>query len=267
MITNRLIKKIKAILLLVKTKKNKNMIIEKNDWYLASFPRSGNTWIRVMLAKLFFQSPSINSLIDLQKFIPDIHFNEPSIINKIDNKFKIIKTHNSFDNSVKKAIYIYRNPLDVAWSFYGFLKDIKALKSVDIDIFINNFFDGSIPYGRWDTHLINWVENSKINSQILIFSYEEIKRNPEIFLKKVSEAIGVEVNQTDIDKAIKDSTAELVKIITNDEIFYGANIPQFVNTPINGESIEKKAFKEKYFNRFKSEIKIYDFDKNVLKIL
>ncbi|MDQ3141072.1 MAG: sulfotransferase domain-containing protein [Bacteroidota bacterium] len=248
-----------------RTEKAMPLSIEKGDWFLASYPRSGNTWIRIMLANLFFKFPEINSLVKLQEFVPDVHFGKPFIQRKIEKKFKLIKTHEPFGSKMSKAIYIYRNPLDSAWSFYNFLKDIKALKSADTDLFIADFFKGTIPYGRWDTHVLGWENAALKNSNIVSFSYEEINRDPILFLSKVTTLLKVSSTEHDIDRAVKESTAALVKKITNDEVFYGTNIPQFVTTPIYGESIEKKAFKEKYIDLFKSEIKIYDFEKNELR--
>ena len=88
-----------------------------NVIYLASFPKSGNTWLRFLLA---------NCLQDGYVSFDNINELMPTSLSeaKSDNKIKFIKEHRVLNkvNNYKesKAILIIRNPFDCLASFYKF---------------------------------------------------------------------------------------------------------------------------------------------------
>ena len=245
----------------------KTLQINLDDWFLASYPRSGNTWIRLMIANLFFENVKIDSLITLQEYVPDIHFQKKARYKKINGKYKIVKTHNPFYEGLKNVLYIYRNPLDVAWSYFNFLKETGNSNPTDIDDFIKKNFDGSIAFGRWDEHVSSFFyEQKEKDNKIYFFQYEEINKNPKLFLEALTKIVHNPKSEKEIDEAIEKSSPQLVKQLTNDELFYGKKTPQFVTTPISGDSQLKQEFKRKYLDLFKKEISIFDFDSNTLRL-
>jgi hypothetical protein len=233
------------------------------DIYLASYPRSGNTWIRVLMGYLYFKDAEINSLMDLQQYIPDEHLNHRGGDYKIDGKFRIIKTHNLYVPSKnKKAIYLYRNPVDVAWSYYNFLKDIHHLKSDDIDLFVESYLNGKIMLGSWDDHVISW---SHMKTNILFISYESLVENTLANMMDIVSFVGIPKTELEVQEAIIKTSPEVVKKITDDEVFYGVNKPNFVRSPLNSDKENKKIFVDQYSSRIMNEIKLYDFSLNRLR--
>ncbi|HEX4589745.1 MAG TPA: hypothetical protein VH120_07440, partial [Gemmataceae bacterium] len=47
-----------------------------DDVYLASYPRSGNTWLRAVVAEIMFGSSGAN-IADLDRYVPDIYVPQP----------------------------------------------------------------------------------------------------------------------------------------------------------------------------------------------
>ena len=99
----------------------------KPNILLSSFPRSGNTWLRLLLTDVFLQIENLevgqNALLShIEKYVPDMH------CDKLDNdcgssstNFIIVKTHSKYDNikiKHEKVILLYREPEDCLISFY-----------------------------------------------------------------------------------------------------------------------------------------------------
>ena len=47
--------------------------IYPDDVMIVSYPRSGNTWVRVLLANLISDSAEPVDLVELEDLVPDIH--------------------------------------------------------------------------------------------------------------------------------------------------------------------------------------------------
>ena len=161
--------------------------------WLASFPRSGNTWMRFLLTHLLFEKPEKS--FDIGRYIPDMGLpgelekaidTGDGIFEGLDGKKVIIvKTHDLF--SVHRtlrtlpfrtaaAIYIIRNPLDVAASLARqeiFDHDRDAFhKKFNLDLSederIADSINSMVTYGTtrttvgesgtWLSHVYSWLE-------------------------------------------------------------------------------------------------------------
>ncbi|KAK3091071.1 hypothetical protein FSP39_016933 [Pinctada imbricata] len=83
------------------------------------------------------------------------------------------------ENKVR-IVHIYRNPKDVAVSFFTFIKKLKMFegyKNAQWKNFISHFMDGEVPSGDWFSHLKDWTDFKKENLDypILFLSYEDMK--------------------------------------------------------------------------------------------
>ena len=191
--------------------------------WLASYPKSGNTWVRFFL-KSYLSSPGKN--LSLKSDINDNFYikNFPSIklldemkidylklpnivknwlpmqdfIN-LNNKTNFLKTHNAMCtinnypftniNNTLGAIYIVRDPRDIAVSYADFLQ-ISQEKVVDNMISSQH---GEYPEvkgksfhltisGTWSDHYNSW-KNYK-GKKIIIIKYEDlISKSYETFSK------------------------------------------------------------------------------------
>src|ERR1700685_1517671 len=96
----------------------RNLAVYPDDTFLVSFPRSGNTWIRFLIANLL--NPGIEvSFTNIERLIPDTA-SKSSRTMKREARPRIIKSHEYFDVRYPKVIYIVRDPRDVALSYYDF---------------------------------------------------------------------------------------------------------------------------------------------------
>lgn len=103
---------------------------------LYSFPKSGNTWLRAIIAAAF-QIPAGPG--NLQRYVTDTHYGKvmenPWIFKGAEWYFykshhkKVLGSHKGEDFPTNKVLYIYRNPLDVFVSYLNFVSNSVSPRS------------------------------------------------------------------------------------------------------------------------------------------
>ena len=230
--------------------------------WIASYPKSGNTWMKLFLKSYFSsenKSFSINSKTDdffnIETFPVSKKFNElnidyknfadiaknwinmQSLIN-LNNKNNYIKTHNAMcsinnqnftDNeNTLGAIYIVRDPRDIAVSYSAFL-DLKLDETINFmlspscyeeDIFENVRYKKSI-MGNWAYHYNSWKNyNSR---EVIIIKYEDMLNDPKMTFLKVltflNKIDNIKINKQKMAKAIDQTTFKNLQELEEKEGF------------------------------------------------
>ena len=189
--------------------------------WLASYPKSGNTWVRSILAALLYSSDGAFNF-DLIKRIPQFpkkevfkdlvkdfsNFNEIkknwiTVQEKInlEKEIKLLKTHNgkytvekdnfTDDQNSLAVIYIVRDPRTLVKSISNhFTKShYEASKFLIAPNLIGNGKsfeerkDGILTLiGKWNDHYRSWTKNK---NNLLLIKYEDLVNNPETELTKL----------------------------------------------------------------------------------
>jgi hypothetical protein len=219
--------------------------------WLASYPKSGNTWMRVFLSNLLVNGESpvnINALrvnrlsqdrsvfdeisgidsIDLTS--EEIDYLRPEVYRylAVNSKEKLfIKCHDAytflpngrpiFPPEISKAIYIVRNPLDVAVSYSFHIEE-----SIDnIITYMNdeNYFIG-VSAGKgapvlnqrlltWSKNVESWVDATNI--EVHVVRYEDMKAKPAETFTEIARFAGLQSDEAGIFRAIQFSDFRLLK--------------------------------------------------------
>ena len=188
----------------------------KNIVWLASYPKSGNTWIRAIVYSALFGQVTIHKLGEM---IPNFaffasqlnarkfespgqirHFWEQAqsqLCQSAGNERILLKTHNAagiYDvgefpsrKYSEKAVYLVRDPRDVAVSYSSHFG--LSLESA-INSLINesniNFKPEDMSRGEflssWSNHVKSWQQ---VSIPILQLRYEDLIENPAKQIKKV----------------------------------------------------------------------------------
>lgn len=154
---------------------------------LASYPRSGNTLLRMIMRHCFdLHSASIypNDL-DGNKALEDYvgHIEQgPDIQTWIDNsRIPLVKTHELPENDWP-AIYVVRDGRDVCISLWEFYKH---------ELPIDGIITGRLKFGTWSNHLSAWSPWDRPNT--LLLRYEDMVENLPQVLRKISLFLNIEI--------------------------------------------------------------------------
>ena len=192
--------------------------------WLASYPKSGNTWIRTFISSIIFSKDGISNFNNLEK-IPQYpmrrHFHNLienfQNINEIkknwiisqdkmnlDNKIKFIKTHHvnckigtdSFTNldNAKGVIYIVRDPRNVVTSIKNHFS-LNTYEDAKKFIFDEHRWLGFISHknkigdNKLPTLISSWSTNyqswKNMSENFLLIKYEDLLMDPDNEFAKI----------------------------------------------------------------------------------
>jgi hypothetical protein len=175
--------------------------------WLASYPKSGNTWTRVMLSS-YTADASLGSLEDIQTSVPNFHFllHQGRMLHLDDNEPLVVKTHflpgvevqRPYADAAKKVVYLVRNPKDVIRSA---MKQIGILPEHGGE-FAEAFIQSrgvpqwaKINWGTWLTSVQEWSDQDNVrtyfpNAELLVLRYEDIREDPAARLTEIIDFLG-----------------------------------------------------------------------------
>lgn len=208
--------------------KNRKLLLP-DDVFIASYPRSGNTWIRLLLADLILQingfKTSTKLPIHVSQIIPDIYKdNLSNWQSPVPLPCRLIKTHEHYHKIHRqltrffwqaRAVYIFRNPSDVLCSYYHFHK-MHNLLDTTIEVRIDDFCQSKVD--EWCNHLTSYISQYS-KHKILFVSYEKLYSKPIDVLQKVIFFFGVCATKCQCIEAIENHRFDKQKSIANTEHF------------------------------------------------
>jgi hypothetical protein len=187
----------------------KHQGVSVRDVFLASYPRSGSTWLRFMLLEVLTGYSS--SFTNVNQLLPAVGEHNGAVP-LLPQAGRLIKTHEAYRKEYKKAVYLVRDARDVVLSEYAFE---RALGRFDqgFDHFLRSFLSGRVNgYGSWQYHVHSWLDaHSAGEVDLLLVRFEELRRNPEETLGNIFQFVGVEVGRDSIRRAVLNNSLEQMK--------------------------------------------------------
>src|SRR5215469_6599591 len=186
----------------------RNLYVEPDDTFIVSYPRSGNTWTRFLIANLLHPNRSV-SFANIETFIPDIHAVPRKLLRTVPRP-RVIKSHEYFDLRYKRVIYIVRDPRDIAVSYFHFHRKFHRIpQDYSIENYIPRFIAGEFdPYGSWWQNVGSWVATRQNTDGFLLLRYEDMKQDPVGGLGKVAEFFGLHATPEQLARAAELSSAD-----------------------------------------------------------
>lgn len=190
----------------------RNFPVYPDDGFLVSYPRSGNTWTRFLIANLLFPDREV-SFLNIDYLIPDVLNVNRRDLAKIPRP-RLIKSHEYFDPRYKKVIYIVRDPRDVAVSYYyfhlkqGFIRDECSLGD-----FVKRLVDGGVDpeYASWGEHVMSWLGTRGDQPGFMLLKYEEMRTNPAQELAKIATFLEIPSDMERVARAVQLSSADRMR--------------------------------------------------------
>jgi len=183
--------------------------VRREDAFVASYPKSGTTWLRFMLGQLL--SDREMDFDTVEAMIPMVgwHRDAPRVL---PDGGRLVKTHESYRKVYRKAIYMVRDGRDVAISYYHH-QVRQGLFEGDLSSFVARFLDGRADgYGVWHEHAASWLD-SPIARQggLLVVRYEELRRNPLDTMRQVVAMLDLATPDEVIRRVIETNTMERMR--------------------------------------------------------
>lgn len=207
--------------------------------WLASYPKSGNTWMRVLLSNLLAgrdKPADINNLSKLDMLASRWRFADDTLIDpdllsqqeleqlrptqcdfvadNLQDPF-FCKTHDRFlaptgtptlGTHARAALYLVRDPRDVAVSLCHHASlslDSTIEQMCDSDFYMGGGTQIYYRLGDWASHVSTWAEQDVIDTQII--RYEDMRENTEQILREVVDFLGATATESDISRAVTHS--------------------------------------------------------------
>lgn len=228
--------------------------------WLASFPKSGNTWTRAFLHNLLkiMQGESdgltsVNKMAEYSTWEIGAKLYEKILGKPVGEATRaeianarplaqaelagqsegmiLVKTHNALvlDRGFSTinfavtsgAIYVVRNPLDVAISYSHHVsrtidQAIKAMEIRGVETHVNENVVYEV-YGSWSQHVESWTK--KPHRAIYVMRYEDMLDNPAVTFGKLAQHLLLNPTPDQLEKAIELSSFDRLQKLEQDEGF------------------------------------------------
>jgi hypothetical protein len=183
--------------------------LDANDVFLASYPRSGNTWTRFLLAEIL--SAETATFDNVNRAIPEmgIHARARMVL---PNGGRLIKTHEPYRSEYKRAVYVGRDIRDVVLSQYSREREL-GLHRMELDEYLHRFLQGRLSgFGAWQNHLQSWLDSALAsNGNMLLIKFEDMRRDPEPSISRIVRFLGFTGEPALIRKAIENNSVERMR--------------------------------------------------------
>jgi hypothetical protein len=181
-----------------------------DDTFIASYPRSGNTWTRFLVANLLHPERQV-TFANIETVIPDATALSSRKLKRIPRP-RLIKTHEYFEPRYRRVIYLVRDPRDVALSLYNFRRKYRSVDdSYPIERYVaERFLPGDLDVS-WGEHVGSWLGTRMNQAGFLLVRYEDLLQDPPRELGRVADFLGIVTNKETLSQAIERSSANRLR--------------------------------------------------------
>jgi hypothetical protein len=243
--------------------------------WLASYPKSGNTWLRAFLANVIADQDQPVPLAEFGRYTD----NEASghwFIDRLGGEIRrehmaavaamrtevqrdiagsgqsccLVKTHSYFGNAfghpqinadvTAAAVYVVRNPLDVAISFAkhnGTNIDtaigVMAKPGTSSSMRADRVFEWT---SDWSSHVSSWTGNQ--HEHLCVLRYEDMLDQPLAAFSKVVEFLKIDAGEKRVRRAIEASSFEQLRKMEDE---FG-----FAERPVSAKAFFREGRKDQW---------------------
>lgn len=213
--------------------------------WLASYPRSGNSWLRFLVTNL------INGPFETSDVVFDV---TPALETGLNpallrqDRANFIKTHSRLHEGLpwrdktKAAVYVVRNPFDAMLSNLNayFIAKLGLAGRTAVELqyiatrYVSDYLrEGGDPRwrkvgcGTWHEHAASWLDND-YGIQVKPVRYEDMLSDPASVLREICDFVGLDCDNRRLGEAVERSSFDRMREMEERELaerrlglFYG----------------------------------------------
>lgn len=221
---------------------------QKADIFLVSFPKSGRTWLRVLIGKVLSDRYGEDFTIELERLasenIPFIHMTH----DKAEKADKPLESNKSKYRD-KKVAFLVRDPRDVVVSYYFQCTKRQDLYEGDISGFVRDLGFG---IERIINFMNIWNESQSVPEEFILLRYEDFHSNPVGELRNFIDFVGIDgVDETLIRQAVEYGSFQNMRRMEEKGVVEGTRLT--VQTPADREAYKVRKGKVSGYKEYLSE--------------
>jgi len=188
------------------------LIILPDDTFLVSYPKSGNTWARLLIANLLSpEKPADFRTINL--LVPDPASESKRHFARMPRP-RVIKSHFVFDPRYPRAIYLVRDPRDVVVSEYHYQRKTRIISDhYPLEDYVPRFIAGDtyIENGSWGEHVTGWLAARDGDPRFLLVKYETLLSDTVGELARIASFLSISASPQRIAEVVQLSSVDRMR--------------------------------------------------------
>jgi hypothetical protein len=187
-------------------RQGRHLTIYPDDVFLVSYPRSGSTWLRFLLANLLDPAHPV-TFTSIESRIPDVYQHPDPVLSRMPRP-RLLKSHEYLTPRYPGVVYMVRDPRDVAVSNYHYLRKTGFVQdSCSLDEFVPSFIRGEYnTFGAWGDHTGGWIGARLHNPRFLLLRYEDLHTDPHAALYALATFLALDVSDASMSHALEQSS-------------------------------------------------------------
>jgi aryl sulfotransferase len=198
----------------------------KSVVWVASYPKSGNTWVRFLVCNLVFGPQE--SAAALNRLAPDIH--ELAGTPAPPQGLTFLKTH--FPHSHRMplasntggAVYVVRHPADAMLSNYHYARRNGSAADLTLEQYLQRYLTArgdprwkELGIGAWDDHVSSWQQPGH-DFPVLLLRYEDLLWDAAAGARGICAFLGLQRSAQEVAAAVDGCTFERMRQIEESDI-------------------------------------------------
>jgi len=189
----------------------------QRPFWIASYPKAGNTWVRFILADLL--AGPITSAADVSRLIPDTHREAPAELVSLHRGSAFLKTHRLPERvgvahgRDAGALYVARNPLDLFCS----ITDYRCVSATDRPRWLADFAAnqgvadlGEKGIGTFPENIAAWLSAP---IPVMAIRYEDLSADPIATVTGIARRLGVQAGPKRIAATVKRCSFQAMRVM------------------------------------------------------
>jgi len=189
----------------------------QDDIYVVSYPRSGTTWMQLLLHRLvghddldFAHISEVSPWFERSLAIGTLRASDFEAFPAP----RILKSHLPYGwlPRLGRYVYVWRDGRDVAVSYYHFYRSHLGYRE-DFAAFFQRFLRGELQYRSWFEHVAGWTGHAGAPGarDPIVVRYEELRRDRAAVLRRLAARLGLVVSEARLARIVEETSFEAMK--------------------------------------------------------